>query len=429
MTRYLMATLLIVVAAFNLFVHDTAAEDPAEQTATRPATETEAATTPADDAATTQPEQAVTPTAEGKVAYSQDFENEVGAEWSETKISVTPLGKRKYLGQFAEHKVALKLDKLPDHKYVQLSFDLFIIMTWEGNDINCPKGYKIGPDTWTLCIDDAPPLIDASIVLYPYYKGTQSYPDTYTFASYAIRTGADENNSLGYKCGFIGMDAVFHIDVIVPHAAASAVLTFAGTRGTQDINDESWGLDNVKVTVYESSPVGKLDADRLKVLWSELCGGDPMKANKALWTLIGAENAGEVTKLLIDNLQLLDPANEIPPEIARLIAGLDDDSWQVRENSTKALKEMGDKIVPILRRTLTETKSAEVRQRIHQILAGTKSGMQGSEAVVASRIARVLRVIGGEETSKALESLEKQYPQLKAGEPAKETAKPEQAKG
>src|SRR5262249_18875923 len=69
------------------------------------------------------------------VVYSNDFEGEVGSEWSSTATDVTPIGARHFLGQFGSNEsVSLSLKNLPPHQHVRITFDLFMILTWDGND-------------------------------------------------------------------------------------------------------------------------------------------------------------------------------------------------------------------------------------------------------------------------------------------------------
>jgi len=74
-----------------------------------------------------------TPASVPQTIYFYDFEKKVSTEWSSSKTDMTPLGKRHFLGQFANETVTLFLEKLPLHKEVTLSFDLFIIRSWDGN--------------------------------------------------------------------------------------------------------------------------------------------------------------------------------------------------------------------------------------------------------------------------------------------------------
>ena len=66
--------------------------------------------------------------------YSNNFQNPVGNEWSSTNRDITPVGGRIFLGQFSNQVVTLTLTNLPFHTNLNLSFDLFIIRSWDGND-------------------------------------------------------------------------------------------------------------------------------------------------------------------------------------------------------------------------------------------------------------------------------------------------------
>ena len=73
---------------------------------------------------------------------------------------------------------------------------------------------------------------------------TIGYYSNETTGSYPGGTGAVENNTLGYS--FYG-DSVYHLSYTFANLSDALTLNFIGS-GLQDISDESWGLDNVKVT-------------------------------------------------------------------------------------------------------------------------------------------------------------------------------------
>lgn len=394
MIRHLFVTALIAVLAINLFAQDKPADKPAEKPAKKN----------------------VLP--KGKVHYSEDFEQAVGKEWSSQTLSKTPAGKRGFLGEFSNDKVTLALDKLPKHKYIRLSLDLYIIRSWDGNYIKTIWGEVVGPNVLAIAVQGKSVLMNSSFASIGEYNQKQSYPDDYGVANYAPRTGATENNSLGYIFYKKKMDAVYTMSFVLPHSEDKIKIDFSAET-LQAISDESWGLDNVEVTVYEQSPVGKLDADKLKKFWGDLSGDDPAKADKALWTLAGAGNTTEVTKHVTDSLKLTISKVAPPPETKKLIDQLDDDNWQVREKATKALKEMGDKVAGILRLELKETKSAEVRLRLRQILSGMAGELSNANLLHISRAGRLLRILGTREAVEALTAIEKQYPQLKVRRPEK----------
>ncbi len=404
MIRYISAAAMIAAAAFCLYAQDNAASTPAEPNATQPAGQAE--TQPAGNGGS--------PPAEGKVAYSQDFEKEIGGEWSSTTKSVTPKGENGFLGEFCNDKVTLSLDKLPKHKYIRLSLDLYVIRSWDGNFVKTAWGEMVGPNVVTIGVRGGAVLMNASFANISEYNQKQSYPDSYGFANYDPCTGVAAKNSLGfifYKK--FEMDAVYRLSFVLPHSEEAVKIDFSAAS-LQNADDESWGIDNVEVTLYEGPPSGSLDAEKLKALWGDLSGGDPARADKAIWTLVGAENSAGVTKLIADNLKLVRPSSEIPEDVAKLIELLDDSDWKVRENATEELKKMGEKVVPILRHVLEETKSAEVRTRIRQILRDAGVGeMNDSDLLVASRAVRVLQIIGNDETRQTIALLENQYPRIK----------------
>ena len=112
-----------------------------------------------------------------------------------------------------------------------------IEQSWDGND------NTYGPDIWDLSVQDGPTLLHTT-----FSKGQrQAYPDTYPGGDHPARTGALENNSLGYS--FYG-DSVYHLSFTFPHSANSLVLVFSAS-GLQGLGDESWGLDNVNVSLKD----------------------------------------------------------------------------------------------------------------------------------------------------------------------------------
>lgn len=139
----------------------------------------------------------------GDIVYFNDFEGEVGAEWSDRTTDVTPIGAKRFLGQFGNQTVTLTLSNLPLHGEVHLSFDLFIIRSWDGDAGPVPEGYArgVGPDIWSLDIKRGPRLIQTTfdnrslLPGAPFYR--QSYPGQYPSAGYPPQTASSESNTLG----------------------------------------------------------------------------------------------------------------------------------------------------------------------------------------------------------------------------------------
>ncbi len=174
--------------------------------------------------------------------HSYDFEGVVAPEWSTPITHRTPIGNRGFLGDFVNERVTLSLDCLPIHSLVTLSFDLFIIRSWDGHD-GGP-----GPDIWMLEAEGIGMLLKTTFCNYerdnPNCK--QAYPGSYGETSYPPLRNALEINSLGYIFGDKIVDAVYHLSYPFRHTGSSLVLHFSAS-GLEGSGNESWGLDNVDV--------------------------------------------------------------------------------------------------------------------------------------------------------------------------------------
>ena len=186
------------------------------------------------------------------IIYSNDFENEVGSKWSSTNRDTTPVGDRNFLGQFCNDTVALTLNDLSPHTEVTVSFDLFVICSWDGNHP------MLGPDIWDLSVTDGQTLLHttfSNIKKNP-VDHPQTYPDNYPDGNnHSPCAGAIEVGSLGYT--HFG-DSVYHLSYTFSHNAPSVQLSFSAS-GLQGLADESWGLDNVKIRINETSSPRSVD--------------------------------------------------------------------------------------------------------------------------------------------------------------------------
>jgi hypothetical protein len=150
--------------------------------------------------------------------------------------------------------VCLSLDSLPYHNWVTVSFDVYVIRSWNGNVIsaggNAPltqdvlaPNVIVGPDKWQL---DAAgqTLLLTTFANYPEHD--QAYPGWYPGSSYPSSSGALEQNTLGYIWDSTPMDAVYRLSFTFLHNGETLEIDFSG-MGLQALSDESWGLDNVRV--------------------------------------------------------------------------------------------------------------------------------------------------------------------------------------
>lgn len=80
------------------------------------------------------------------IVYRNDFENKSLARIIGGKID--DYNGSKVIGRYSEDGFLLKLDSLPVHNMIQISFDLYIHDTWDGNAVK-----PDGPDIWIMNID------------------------------------------------------------------------------------------------------------------------------------------------------------------------------------------------------------------------------------------------------------------------------------
>ncbi len=206
------------------------------------------------------------PNAQAKSVYSNDFTSgKVGSEWSTLplpgdqqaplRVSTTPIGDRRFLGEFGSQAVRLTLLHLPPHQEVSVSFDLYAIRSLDGNDANA------GPDIWYLKEVDGPTLLYTTFEN-PGIKGfanlrIQAYPGEYPGDHYLPLTGAVELNSLGYTFPESSqniLDSVYKLSYTFSHTSSALLLDFAAT-GLQILSDESWGITNIQVNVAAPAPL------------------------------------------------------------------------------------------------------------------------------------------------------------------------------
>jgi hypothetical protein len=190
--------------------------------------------------------------------YRHDFEKPVGGEWCLLRQDITPTG-RGFLGQFSNETACLQLKNIPQHTWLKLSFDLYLIRSWNGNTENwlpyspnapalpgaelANPGWVVGPDRFQIQADSLG-LLNATFA---------NYPGSYPGEDYPTQTGAAEINTLGYIFDVAAMDSVYHLTFVFQHDSAQLELDFSAL-GLQEIANESWGLDNLQVA-YNRLPV------------------------------------------------------------------------------------------------------------------------------------------------------------------------------
>lgn len=155
-----------------------------------------------------------------------------------------------FLGQFGNNSVTLSLADLPPHSAVSISFDLFIILSWDGLLTTLADR-----EIWSLRVTGGPTLLSTTFRNNMDSPTGQNYPDDYPSApGHRGFTGASETNTLGYFYGLIPHDSVYRITRTFSHQASSLSMIFSSVN-MEAISNESWGLDNVVVSITPTQPV------------------------------------------------------------------------------------------------------------------------------------------------------------------------------
>lgn len=185
--------------------------------------------------------------------YFNDFE---GQNMKEISNALT----EKYngstvLGRYNSSGFDLTLNDLPAHKLVEISFDLYIHDSWDGNKTS--KGID-GPDIWKM-------IVDGNLYINTTFSNEdcdnsgfcppQSYPNDYPNAYHNPKSGASNVNLPGVcnLAGKMGGTTLYKITKVIEHQQANLLMQcrdqLIQTNAPDPKCDESWSIDNLKVKV------------------------------------------------------------------------------------------------------------------------------------------------------------------------------------
>jgi len=356
--------------------------------------------------------------AEEQVVYQSNFAEGVDNAWSVEETAVSPDGEWAYIGELHNGPAVLTLRDLPEHTFLRIRFDLLILKSWDG------AFSGDGPDRVSVKLDDERTLMDASFTIHEGHQRNgvayaQSFPGMHPFEGNPAHCGADVRNVDGLP-DTVGQhppigNAVYQLEFCVPHEGNELRLSCEGhlievLPENLTIVNESWGIANMEIVTLDESPV-QLDAERFAELWRDLGDDDAAKAHKALWELASAGTT--VCELAADVAPFAVSDDELQKRVEQLIANLDDDDFQTREDASRDLADIAPEILaPIITAALQGDVSPEVRIRLEELLAQLRESGD-SQSVLHSRIRHLLHVIGSEDA----ETLHAQVPEPQAVSP------------
>jgi RNA polymerase sigma factor (sigma-70 family) len=183
----------------------------------------------------------------------------------------------------------------------------------------------------------------------------------------------------------------------------SLVLTPDGRRAITALADGTgliWDLSStMSVSPQTTKAVGE---DTLLQCWNDLAGDDASRAYATIWKLTEGPPDGALAFFA----QRLKPTIRVDAkEVAKLIVELNDDSFEVRENASKALEKLGSAIEPLLRQALEKNPSPETKRRLEALLARPATRVASTESRRRLRAMEVLERLGSKSAQDLLSEL------------------------
>jgi hypothetical protein len=182
-------------------------------------------------------------------------------------------------------------------------------------------------------------------------------------------------------------------------APPTAAINEGGGPITRRLGEGGRGTNLVPV----HADTQELKDEQFKAIWGELSDKDAAKGVQACAELYGAK---KVVPFLKDNLKAdklkLPQADE--KKVAKLIADLDSDSFDVREEAEAALAKLGSGAAAAIEKAIKTAKSAEQKMRLARLLEKSKDQ---PELTRARRAIEVLVALRTDEAKELLTALSK----------------------
>jgi len=186
--------------------------------------------------------------------YTNDFEN--GNLTGITNGTISIFNGSNVLGNYNASGFDLTLNDLPAHDLIDISFDLYIHDSWEGNQQF--NDNENGPDIWQLKIDGKTFINTtfSNLDCTPgYFCSPQSYPADYPNNNGNPKNGASRTDLPGF-CSQIDKPngtTLYKIHKRIGHKESTLLIQCLDKLIQKNVSDpkcdESWSVDNIKVKV------------------------------------------------------------------------------------------------------------------------------------------------------------------------------------
>jgi RNA polymerase sigma factor (sigma-70 family) len=319
----------------------------------------------------------VTPDVLGALAFSPDGRTLATANrWQRAEVRLWDVGTGKLLHQLPapaeEGNTVVSLTFTPDGRTLAGATYAGIVVFWDAaSGSGCLPPLKGGhhwnraafsPDGRTLGLGN----LNGTICLYETATGKErlhidGWPFCFSPDGRLLASGRD-----GGAASVWDLATGDEAGRFSGHHGDGAALAFSpdGTRlvsGSQDTTALVWEMSTLPRQGGHRPASTPRELERA---WEALAGTDPAAAYRAIGTL--AEARGQAVPLLSGKLRSVPPAE--PRRVARLLADLDSDQFEVRERAGKELEQLGDAAEVGLRQALAGEVSVGVRRRVEELL-------------------------------------------------------------
>jgi hypothetical protein len=193
------------------------------------------------------------------------------------------------------------------------------------------------------------------------------------------------------------------------HTSKVSALAFCsdGWRLASGGHDHVLLLRDLHRLASEKRPAG---VDDLNALWEDLYSEDAARAYHALWDLVATP--AQSVPFLKERVQPV--ARTDPERLAQLMADLDHDQFQRRQQAERELERLEEQAGPPLRKALEgRLPSLEVRRRMERIVQKLEGKSLSPEYLRMLRAIEALERLGTPEAREVLEAVTKGAPGVK----------------
>jgi hypothetical protein len=189
-----------------------------------------------------------------QVVYSNNFSNLNLAGFENGRLFI--FQEDTVAGFYHNEEVAVTIPDLPVHNYLQVTVDVLIHDSWDGN----PADGITGPDFWYMGFDNKE-IIRTTFSNSPCestYCLYQSYPNDY-FRNNVPKTGAVQTNLPGL-CLFGAFDNYttrYSVSKLIPHSNPTVRIYMGAdllaTNAPSPICDESWSIASIEILAIQTN--------------------------------------------------------------------------------------------------------------------------------------------------------------------------------